>query len=418
MSRFVFLDHQAGTPVSASVFEAMRPYFCDDFGNPASLHRSGLRAREALALARSQAASFIHAESPDDILFTSSGTEAANLAVKGVADANRKRGNHIVVTQIEHPSVLKSSAFLEKNGFTCTRVPVNHEGWVDPESIRAALTDRTILVCVHHVNHDIGTIEPVVNIGAILNERGIPFFVDATASGGWLAIDVRKIGASLLSLAPHRFYGPKGVGILYKNRRARIESQMHGGDQEKGWRAGTENIPAIAGAGAACEEASRELDVRIAHVCRLQARLWNGLKNNVPCIRLNGPEVGPKRIGTNLSISVEFIEGEGLSLRCDVKGISVASGSSCVSRSLKVPPVLSAIGLEASLAQGTVLFTLGKDNTQDDIDYTIDTFSKAVSYLREMSPLWDEFKSGRIDSVISPRGSAASEPAQPRQQEP
>ena len=408
MSRFVNLDHQAGTPVSASVFEAMRPFFSEEFGNPSSLHRAGLRAREALSLARSQAASLIHAESPDDILFTASGTEAANLAVKGVALASRKRGNHIVLSQIEHPSVFRSAHYLENLGFVCTRVPVNKEGWVDPESIQAALTDQTILACVHHVNHDIGTIEPIEEIGAILREKGIPLFVDATASGGWLPIDVQKMGASLLSLAPHRFYGPKGVGILYKNRRVRLESQMHGGDQEHGCRAGTENVPAIVGAGAACEEASSGLSERIILVTRLQARLWNGLKCRVPYIKLNGPDLGPKRIGTNLNISTEFIEGEGQSLRCDMKGIAVASGSSCVTRSLRVPPVLAAIGLEASLAQGTVLFTLGKDNTEAEIDYVIETFPQVVAFLREMSPMWDEFQSGRIDSVVSPRKSATS----------
>lgn len=393
--------------MSASVFEAMRPYFSDDFGNPASLHRAGLRMREALELARSQAAALIHAESPNDIIFTSSGTEAANLAVKGTAYANRKRGNHIVLSQIEHPSVSHSVRYLESQGFHSTRVPVNQEGWVDPEAIREALTDQTILVCVHHANHDIGTVESIEKIGSILNERAIPFFVDATASGGWLPIDVQRMGASLLSLSPHRFYGPKGVGILYKNRRARLEQQIHGGDQEKGLRAGTENMPAIVGAGAACAEAYRELDSRITHVTRLQARLWNGLKCRMSCIKLNGPDPGRARIGTNLNVSSEFVEGEGQALRCDMKCIAVASGSSCVTRSLRIPPVLAAIGLEASLAQGTVIFSLGKDNTEEEIDYVVETFPQVVSFLREMSPLWGEFQSGRIDSVLSPRKPAA-----------
>lgn len=405
--RSAYLDYQAGTPVLPEVFEAMRPFFMGDFGNPSSLHQRGLMAREALATARQQVATAIHAELPEDIIFTSCGTEAANLAIKGVAYANQRRGNHIVISQIEHPSVLNSVEFLEKQGFTCTRVPVDAQGFVNPEAIRAALTDKTILICVHHANHDIGTIEPISEIGKIAVEKGIPLFVDAVASGGWLPIDVQAMGANLLSLSPQRFYGPKGVGILYRSRRARLLGIQHGGVQENGRRAGTENVPAIVGAGLACEIAARELPARAAHVARLQKKLWEGLRQNVPYICLSGPEPGPGRLPNNLNISTEFIEGEGQLLRCDFNGISVASGSSCVSKSLKISHVLAAIGLDHALAQGNLILSLGKDNTDEEIDYVIETFPKIVSVLREMSPMWDAFQKGAVPSVLAPKSTPA-----------
>src|SRR3989442_2000112 len=247
--RRVFLDHQATTPVLPEVFEAMKPFFSEACGSPSSLHQLGLRARDALARARAQVAALINAASPDEIVFTSGGTESANLAVKGTAYANQRRGDHIVISEIEHPSVVNSVEFLEKRGFNCTRVKVDPEGFVDPADVRAALTEKTILVCVHHVNHDIGTIEPIRQIGELAVEQGIPFFVDAVASGGWLPIDVQAMGVKLLSLSPHRFYGPKGVGVLYRNRRARLSSILHGGGQEGGVRAGTEKCPALLRAG-------------------------------------------------------------------------------------------------------------------------------------------------------------------------
>jgi cysteine desulfurase len=409
--RRVFLDHQSTTPVLPEVFDAMRPYFTDAFGSPSSLHQLGLRAREALAKAREQIATLINAESPDEIIFTSGATESANLAVKGTAFANQRRGNHIVVTGIEHPSVLNSVGYLQKQGFTCAKVKVDAEGWIDPQGIQAAITDRTILVCVHHVNHDIGAIEPIGEISSVTRKRGLPLFVDAAASGGWLPVDVQAMGASLLSLAPHRFYGPKGVGVLYRNRHSRLATTIHGGVQEGGLRAGTENVPAIVGAGVAAEVASREMSRRIARTAELQRRLWDGIKAGVTHVQLNGPEPGPKRISTNLNLSVEFIEGEGLVLMLDVNGIAVASGPSCVSKSLKIPPVLAAIGLDHGLAQGNLMFSLGKHNTADDIDYVIEMFAKVVAKLRGMSPVWDEFQRGLIKSAIDPKGRGKAIPA-------
>ncbi len=406
--RQVYLDHQSTTPVLPEVFDAMKPYFTEAFGNPSSLHQHGLRVRDAIVKARLQYAALINAESPDDIIFTSDGTESANLAIKGVAYANQRKGNHLVVSETEHPSVMNSVEFLEKQGFTCTRVKVDKQGVINPEDVRAAITDKTTLIAVHHVNHDIGTIAPVREIGKIAGEKGIPFYVDAEASAGWLPVDVQAWGANLVSFSPHRFYGPKGVGVLYRNRKARLVSIIHGGVQEGGRRAGTENVPAIIGGGFAAEIALREMPQRMAHTAVLQKRLWDGLKSKITYIKLNGPEPGSKRISTNLNLSTEFIEGEGQLLLCDMSGIAVASGSSCVSKSLKISHVLAAIGLDHALAQGNIIISLGKDNTEEDIDYVIETFAKIVEKLRIMSPMWDEFQRGVIDSVINPTGRGKS----------
>ena len=392
--RRVFLDHQAGTPVAPEVFEAMRPFFTEQFGNASSLHQQGLRARDVVATARGQVAKFINAGSPDEIIFTSDGTEAANLAVKGTAWANERRGNHIVVSAIEHPSVLGSVEFLEKHGFTVTRVRVDREGFANPDDVRAALTDKTTLIAVHHVNHDLGTIEPVAEIGRIAAERGIAFYVDAEASASWLPIDVRAMGATLLSFSPHRFHGPKGVGVLYRHRRAKLTSLLHGGAQEGGLRAGVENVPAIVGAGTAAEIALRELERRVAHTARLQQRLWDGLKSKVPRIKLNGPEPGARRVCANLNVSVECVEGEGLMLMLDMQGVAVASGASCASKALKISPVLEAIGLEHALALGSVILSPCADNTEEEIDYAVETIAKVASKLRGMSPQWVEKLAG------------------------
>jgi cysteine desulfurase len=407
--RQVYLDHQASTPVLPEVFEAMKPYFLEEFGNPSSLHQRGLCARQALEQARARMAAFIGAASAEEICFTSDGQEAANLAVKGVAYANQRRGQHLVVSATEHPAVLNSVEFLEKQGFRCSRVAVDSQGLIEPGAVAAAMTDETILVAVHLANHDIGTIEPVQAIGALAAQRGIPLYVDAEAAAGWMPIDVQGLGASLLSFSPHKFYGPKGVGVLYRHKRARLVSILHGGVQEAGRRAGVENVPAVVGAGLAAEIAARELPVRAAHTARLQRKLWDGLLGAIPYMKLNGPEPGALRLPTNLNVSTEFIEGEGQLLRCDIHGLAVASGSSCVSKSLKISHVLAAIGLDHALAQGNIIFSLGKDNTEQEIDYVVDTFARqVVAPLRAMSPMWDDFQRGIIDSVISPRGAGRS----------
>jgi cysteine desulfurase len=286
--------------------------------------------------------------------------------------------------------VLNSVAFLGKEGFTHTRVGVDGQGFVDPASVQAAMTDKTILIAVHLVNHEIGTIEPIQEIAAMAHEKGIPLYVDADAAVGWLPVDVQALGADLLSFSPHRFYGPKGVGVLYRQRRARLVPLLHGGDQEGGRRAGVENMPGIVGAGAAMEIAQRELPQRSAHCAALQKRLWEGLRSSVPHLTLNGPEPGPRRSPVNLNISAEGTEGEGQLLLLDTRGIAVASGSACVTKSLRASHVLEAIRLDPALAQAGIIISLGQDHTEEDIDYVLETFPKVIAKLRAMSPSWKE----------------------------
>lgn len=386
----------------------MRPYFTEFFGNASSLHQHGLRVRDALKKARQQMAALIHADSEEEIFFTSDGTESANLAIKGVAYANERKGKHLVISATEHPSIMNSVEFLEKQGWTCTRVPVSPEGLLVLDALKAALTPQTVLVAVHHVNHDIGAIQRMTEIGAICATAAVPLYVDCEASAGWLPVDVKAFGAALASFSPHRFYGPKGVGVLYRNKRARLVSIMHGGVQEGGRRAGTENIPAIVGGGVAAELSGTRLETRMRHTAALQRRLWVGLKSRIPYIKLNGPPPGPDRISTNINLSTEFIEGEGQLLLCDLNGIAVASGSSCVSKSLKISHVLGAIGLDHALAQGNIIMTLGESNTEEDVDYTVETFAMIAKRLRGMSPMWEEFERGVIDSVIAPTGRGKS----------
>src|ERR1700677_844066 len=407
--RTVYLDHQTTTPVLEEALQAMIPYFREAYGSPSSLHRFGLEVREGLQQARQQLARMINAESEEDLIFTSGGTESANLAIKGFADANvRTKGNHIVISAIEHPSVMNSVEYLTKHGFEVTQVPVDIIGRINPEDVRAAITDKTILVCVHLVNHDIGTIQPVKEIAKIAAEKGIVVYADALAAAGWMPIDVRDLGVQLLSFSPHRFYGPKGIGVLYRNRKARVTSHIHGGVQENGRRAGTENVTGIIGAGVAAEFAVRDLAMRVEHVAALQKRLYEGLWKHIEYIKLNGPVPGPLRICNQLNLSTEFIEGEGQLLLLDYQGIAVASGSSWGSKSLKVSHVLSAIKLRPALAQGNIIMSLGKDNTVEDVDYVLETFPKIVHKLRNMSPMWKEFEEGVIDSVIKPTGRGKS----------
>lgn len=382
IARTVFLDHLSATPLDPRVLAAMQPVFTETFGNPSSRHRHGLRARDLLGRAREQIALLIHAESPDEIIFTSGGAEANNLAIKGTAWANQRRGSHLIISATEHPNVFESVAFLEKHGFTCSRVRVNTQGIVDPQDVADAITGQTILIAIHHANHDIGAVQPIAEIGKLAAAKGIAFFSDATASGGWLPVDVRKMKVNLLSLAPHRFYGPKGVGILYRNRRARLAPIIHGGDQEFGKRAGTENVAAIVGAGQAAELAGKEMPRRIRHVAALQRRLADGLLAKIPNLTLNGPPCGPLRSPVNLSVAMQSIEGESLLVMLDHQGICVASGTGCVTKSAKGPHVLNAIGLDRVLARSAITLTLGKDNTPDEIRYVIETMAAVVSRLR------------------------------------
>jgi cysteine desulfurase len=404
----IYLDHQSATPLRPEVFAAMRPFLDGPtYGNPSSLHEQGLRARDALAQAREQVAKFVGAESPEEILFTSDGTESINLAIKGVAWGSRRPGGHFVASAVEHPAVLESIGFLEKQGFTASRVGVDACGRIDPAAWAESMTEQTILACVHHANYDIGTVQPVARLAAAAAERRVPLLVDAETSAGWLPLNVAEMGAALLAFSPHKLGGPKGVGVLYRHRRARLASLIHGGIQEGGWRAGIENVAGIVGAGLACELAGKRMAESARRVARCQQRLWEGLRTQVPYVRLNGPEPGPERVCASLNLSFEFVEGEGLMLMLDTQGIAVASGTTCVSKALKISPVLKAIGVDHTLAQGSVLFSLSDATTEAEIDAVIALLPRIVTKLRGMSPLWDEFSRGEIDSVIRPRVSRA-----------
>jgi cysteine desulfurase len=401
----IHFDHLAGTAVAPEVMAAMLPWFGEACANPSAGHQDGLGARQAVARAREQVARLVGAGSPDEILFTSGGTEAANLAIKGTAEACQRQGRHLVLSAVEHPAVAHSAESLATHGFAFTQVRVDREGRVDPAEVRAAVREDTVLIAIQHVNHDLGAIQPVAEIGRLAAERGVTFFVDATASGGWLPIDVQALGATLLALAPHRFHGPKGAGILYRHHRARLAPIQHGGPQEGGRRAGTENVPAIVGAGAAAELARAELATRMALTGRLQHSLWTGLAARVPCIRLNGPPPGPGRIPNSLNVSVEFVDGEALMLRCDLHGIAVATGSSCLGRNPRLPPSLAAIGLPPALARSNIILSLGAGNTEAEVDRFLDVFvAKVVAPLRALSPGWADCLAGRAPSLCRPTG--------------
>jgi cysteine desulfurase len=385
----IYLDHLATTPLLPAAREAMLPFLAGQFGSASSIHQWGLAARDAVAGARAQCAACINAESPEDILFTSSGTESVNHAIKGLAWHPRRRGSHVVCSAIEHPSVLGAIEFLKRDGVTCTRVPVEGTGRIDPERVREAITDETFLVAVHAANHDLGTLQPVAELAAMAHAAGATFLVEANYAGGWLPVDVQALGIDLLTLAPHRFYGPKGVGVLYRNRRTRLAPLIHGGSQESGLRAGAENVAGIVGAGVAAEVAGRELAARSRHTGEMQQRLWSAIERAIPQVSLHGPAPGTGRLVTHLNLAPAGTEGEGLMLMCDAQGIAIGSGTACLLKSLKSSPALAAIGVSPELARAAVLISPGQDTTAEEVDHFAEVFTKQVQRLREMSPGWE-----------------------------
>ena len=382
----IYLDHLTTTPPLPEVFDAMQPWLREGFGTPTSLHKLSLETRDAIDEARQRLAKLLNAAEPEEIIFTSSGTEAINHAVKGTALANRRFGSHIVTTGIEHPAVLGSIAWLERQGFSSTQVGVDDQGRIDSGALAQAMTEETILVSLHHANHDLGTVQSITDVAELTGARSIPLFVDATASGGWLPIDVQQLGVNLLALAPHRFYGPKGVGVLYKNRRARVEKLHHGGMQENEFRAGTENVAAIAGSGVAAEHAKAALAQGAAHAAKLQVRLLKGIRQAVEGVHLNGPEPDDGRLPHQLNLSTEGVEGEGQALMLDMQGVAIAAGAACTTRSMRLPPALLAIGRDADLAKGTTLWGIGRDTTEAEIDLAVESFAVVTARLRSMTP--------------------------------
>ncbi len=384
----VYLDHYAATPVLHEVVEAMRPYFTESFGNPSSLHGWGDVARLALDEAREKVAALIKAR-PEEIIFTSGGTEANNLAVKGIAWAARKKGNHVVVSAVEHFSVLHAARTLEKFGMEVTEVAVDSSGMVDPEAVRDAITPETVLVSVMVANGEVGTIQPVRQIAAVAGEKGIPFHTDAVAAAGCVPIDVEDVGADAMSIASDLLYGPKGVGALWVKKGRRLMPLLDGGVQEGGRRGGTENMPGIVGMGKAAELAVTDMERRAEHLRVMSQALLERLPAAIP--RLTATGHPDQRLPWNASFVVEFIEGEGMLLFLDQLGIAVSSGSACTSRALKGSHVLTACEIPAEIAQGSLLFSFGLDNKPEDVDYVIETLPPIVERLRQMSPLYDKF---------------------------
>jgi cysteine desulfurase len=384
----VYLDNTAAMPLLPEVREAMMPFLGELFGNPSSLHEWGDGAREAVDAAREQVAALIGAI-PEEIIFTSCGTESNNLAVKGIALAQQARGKHVVVSAIEHFSVLHAARTLEKWGFEVTEVPVDKYGTVDPEEVRKAIRKDTVLVSIMHANGEIGTIEPVQKIAAITREMKVPFHTDAVATAGTIPVNVKDLGVDALSLAGSQFYGPKGSGALWIKRGTRLMPLLDGGIQEGGRRGGTENVPAIVGLGKAAEIAADRMQDRIMRMSPLRDRLLKELPARIDHVVVTG---NPRdRLPGHASFCVEFIEGESQLMLLNSKGIAVSSGSACTSRALKASHVLLAIGLSHEIAQGSLLFTLGQDNTPEDIDYVLETMPPIVERLRQMSPLYAKF---------------------------
>jgi cysteine desulfurase len=387
----LYMDHVATTPLHPEVLEAMLPYFKEDFGNPLSLYEAGMKAREAIEHARAQTASLINAK-PSEIIFTASGAESNNFALKGIAFANQNKGKHIIVSRIEHHSVLNSARFLEKQGFAVTYLPVDKHGLIDPSVVEKAIIKETILVSIIHASPEIGTIEPIADIADIVKQKGIIFHTDAIASNGNIPVDVQALNVDLLSMAAHQFYGPKGAAALYLKTGTRIVPLIYGGIQESGRRAGTENVPAIVGMGKAAELAQRDLQKRINHVKPLRDKLVKKALS-IDNVYLTGhPE---QRLPNHASFVVEFIEGEAMLLLLAAKGIYTASGSACSSKALKSSPVLLSIGTPVHLAQGSVVFTLGEGTTEGDIDSCNEAFPQVIEQLRKISPYskgWGELE--------------------------
>ncbi len=385
--RKVYLDHAATTPVHPKVVEAMLPYLREQFGNPLSLHSFGEGPREAVEAARAKVADLIGAK-PDEIYFTASGSEANNMAVKGIALMNREKGRHIVVSAIEHQSVLNAAQTLEKLGFEVTQVPVDRHGLVNPDDVVAAIRDDTTLVSVMHANNEIGTIEPVAEIVQAVKKKakGVVFHTDAVASVGHIPVDVQALGVDLLSLAGSQFYGPKGTGALFIKKGIRLMPLIDGGIQERGRRAGTENVPAIVGLGVAAELAKESLAERAERLIPLRDRLIQRLTSEMDRVYLTGHPT--LRLPGHVSVCIEFIEGESMLLMLNMQGVAASSGSTCTSRALKASHVLMAIGVEAALAQGSLVFTLGEGNTSEDVDYVAEVLPPIVERLRQMSPLY------------------------------
>lgn len=382
----IYLDHSATTPVDPQVAELMMTYFTEYYGNPSSVHYFGRQVRKALDNAREQVAALIGA-SPKEITFTSGGTEADNLAIQGAARARVKKGNHLITSAIEHHAVLDTFKYLRNNGYEITILPVDAEGLVSVEDLKNAIRPETILISIMHANNEVGSIQPVEEIGRIAKESGILFHIDAVQSFGKLPIDVNKMNVDLMTISSHKIYGPKGVGALYIRNGVRISPLVFGGSQERKIRSGTENAPGIIGFGKACELAGQRMAEENIKLIGLRDKLFDGILGSIENIKVNGPR-GDKRLPNNVNISFNFIEGESLLLSLDMIGIAGSSGSACTSGSLDPSHVLLAMGLSHEVSHGSLRLSLGRQNTDEEIDYVLQELPKIVQRLRDMSPLY------------------------------
>ena len=380
-----YLDHASATPVRKEVLDAMLPYFSEKYGNPSNIYDMGSKIRQVVEEQRAMVADLIGVTA-GEIIFTSSGAEANNLAIKGVAFARQKKGKHVIVSAIEHHSVLNSARFLERMDFEATFLPVDEFGCVDPNRLAKAITPETVLVSIMHANNEIGTIEPIVELAAVCKEKGIIFHTDAVASVGNTRVDVNELNVDLLSLSGASLGAPKGIGALYFNKKIRLMPLIHGGIQENGRRAGTENVPAIVGLGKAAQLAIRELPEKESHVRRLRDRLVQGILERIEKVTFTGHLVN--RLPGHASFCFEAVEGEALIFMLAQAGIYTNTGSACASKALKTSPVLGAIGIRADLAQGSTVFTLNGRTTKEEIDYVLEALPPVVDRLRSMSPIW------------------------------
>jgi cysteine desulfurase len=392
--RKIYLDNTSTTPMIPEVREAMLPYLDADFGNPSCIHEWGDAPREAIENARSAVSQLIGASDSEEIIFTSGGTESNNFAIKGLALAQQGKGKHIIISAIEHFSVMHSARSLEKMGFEITEIPVNKYGVIDPEDIKKEIRKETILVSIMHANSEVGSIQPIEEISKITRASNIPFHTDAVATAGTIPVDVKTLGVDCLSLSGNQFYGPKGAGALWVRRGVRIIPFLDGGVQEGGRRAGTENVSAIAGLGKAAEIAIGAIPDRIKYVTPMRDRLLKELPSKIKYVRVTGhPE---NRLPGNASFCVEFIEGEAMLMLLNSEGVGVTSGSACTSKALKASHVLIAMGLTHAVAQGSLLFGFGINNNIEDVNHVLGVLPPIVDRLRQMSPLWDKFiKSGK-----------------------
>ena len=388
MERKVYADHSATTAVRPEVLEAMLPYFTEEYGNPSSIYAIARSTKQAVETAREQVAMAINAKA-DEIFFTGCGTESDNWALKGIAESYAGKGDHIITTAVEHHAILHTCQYLEKQGKRITYLPVDEDGAVSVEALKNAVDQDTILVSIIMANNEIGTINPIEEIGAFLHEKKILFHVDAVQAVGSLPIDVQAMHIDLLSLSAHKFYGPKGVGALYVRKGVKLRSFIHGGAQERGRRAGTENVAGIVGLGKAIELATSELEARRAQLIPMRDRLIDEVLRKIPYVRLNGAR--ENRLPGHVNFSFQFIEGESLLILLDMAGIYASSGSACTSGSLDPSHVLLAIGLPHEIAHGSLRLTFGRENTMEDVDYILEKLPPIVERLRAMSPLYEDF---------------------------